>query len=104
MPAAISSLPKLSFFNVTGSTDSVAYASSANSSPATQGSMPEIFWIPVQNTRIGLQYTHFTKYLGARSNYDGHGRHASDNDTLFLYLWACGATPMTKGSCGASRI
>jgi len=78
----------LAFFNVTGSTDSVAYASSANFSPATQGWIPEIFWIPVQNIRVGLQYTHFTKYLGSRSNYDGTGRNASDNDTLFVYLWA----------------
>ncbi|WP_233888964.1 cytochrome C [Paraburkholderia flagellata] len=78
----------LSFFNVTGSRDSVAYPGSANSSPATQGWTPEIFWIPVQNIRVGLQYTHFTKYLGARSNYDGLGRNASDNDTLFVYLWA----------------
>ncbi|SAL79737.1 cytochrome C [Caballeronia telluris] len=66
----------LSFFNVTGSTDTVAYAGSANASPATQGWTPEIFWIPVQNIRVGLQYTHFTKYLGARSNYDGNGRKA----------------------------
>ncbi|CAE6804354.1 hypothetical protein R75461_05344 [Paraburkholderia nemoris] len=78
----------LAFFNVTGSTDSVAYAGSANFSPATQGWIPEIFWIPVQNIRVGLQYTHFTKYLGSRSNYDGNGRNASDNDTLFVYLWA----------------
>jgi len=78
----------LSYFNVTGSTDSAAYGSSANFSPATSGWMPEIFWIPVQNIRIGVQYTHFTKYLGARSNYDGMGRNASDNDTLFVYLWA----------------
>lgn len=78
----------LSFFNITGSPDSVAYAGSANFSPATQGWTPEIFWIPVQNIRVGLQYTHFTKYLGARSNYDGRGRSASANDTLFLYFWA----------------
>jgi hypothetical protein len=77
-----------SFFNITGSTDSVAYANSANFSPATQGWTPEIFWIPVQYVRVGLQYTHFTKTLGTRSNYDGNGRNARDNDTLFLYLWA----------------
>lgn len=77
-----------SFFNITGSPDSVAYASSANFSPATQGWTPEIFWIPVQNIRVGVQYTHFTKYLGARSNYDGQGRNASANDTVFLYFWA----------------
>jgi hypothetical protein len=78
----------LSFFNTTGSSDSVAYGSSANFSPNTQGWMPEIFWIPIQNVRIGLQYTHFTKYLGATTNYDGNGRNARDNDTLFLYIWA----------------
>ncbi|WP_321937697.1 cytochrome C [Paraburkholderia sp. J8-2] len=78
----------LSFFNTTGSPDSVAYAGSANFSPNTQGWTPEIFWIPVQYLRIGLQYTHFTKYLGASTNYDGNGRNASSNDTLFLYLWA----------------
>jgi hypothetical protein len=78
----------LSFFNTTGSSDSAAYSSSASFYPNTQGWMPEIFWIPVQYVRIGLQYTHFTKFLGATTNYDGMGRNARDNDTLFLYLWA----------------
>lgn len=78
----------LSFFNTTGSPDSAAYGSSANFSPNTQGWTPEIFWIPVQYVRIGLQYTHFTKYLGVTTNYDGNGRNARDNDTLFLYVWA----------------
>jgi hypothetical protein len=78
----------LSFFNVTGSADSVAYASSANFHPNTQGWMPEIFWIPYQYVRLGVQYTHFTKFLGSKNNYDGTGRNASDNDTLFIYLWA----------------
>ncbi|WP_244145238.1 hypothetical protein [Paraburkholderia mimosarum] len=79
---------RASFCNGTGSRDSVAYPGSANFSPATQGWTPEILWIPVQNIRLGLQYTHFTRYLGARSNYDGLGRNASNNDTLFVYLWA----------------
>ncbi|WP_341316737.1 cytochrome C [Paraburkholderia sp. IMGN_8] len=78
----------LSFFNTTGSPDSAAYSGSANFSPNTQGWMPEIFWIPVQNIRVGVQYTHFTKFLGASNNYDGNGRNARDNDTLFVYLWA----------------
>lgn len=77
----------VSFFNITGSSDSVAYASSANFSPNTQGWTPEIFWMPVKNIRMGVQYTHFTKYLGARTNFDGNGRNASNNDTLFVYLW-----------------
>jgi hypothetical protein len=78
----------LSFFNTTGSPDSSTYSASANLHPNTQGWMPEIFWIPIQYVRIGLQYTHFTRFLGATSNYDGTGRNARDNDTLFLYLWA----------------
>jgi hypothetical protein len=78
----------LSFFNTTGGTDSMAFAGGANFSPATQGWTPEIFWIPIQYLRIGVQYTHFTKFLGARSNFDGNGRNARDNNTLFVYLWA----------------
>jgi hypothetical protein len=37
--------------------------------------------------RIGLQYTAYTKYNGARDNYDGFGRNARDNNSLFLYAW-----------------
>lgn len=77
-----------SFFNSKGSPDSGAYAGSAKFSPNTQGWTPEIFWIPVQYLRIGLQFTHFTKYLGATTNYDGNGRNASSNDTLYFYVWA----------------
>jgi hypothetical protein len=49
---------------------------------------PEIFWTPVQNVRVGLQYFMWDKYLGAKSNYDGNGRNAKDNNTLFVYVWA----------------
>ncbi|MDN7904564.1 cytochrome C [Burkholderia diffusa] len=77
----------LSFFNTTGTPDSAMYSGSANFHPNTQGWTPEIFWIPVQYVRVGLQYTHFTRFLGAATNYDGTGRNARDNDTLFLYLW-----------------
>jgi hypothetical protein len=44
------------------------------------------FW-PWLNFRIGLQYTHWTKFDGATMNYNGIGRNASDNNTLFLYVW-----------------
>jgi len=77
----------LSFFNTTGTADSTAYAASANFHPNSQGWTPEIFWMPDQHIRVGVQYTHFTKFLGATTNYDGNGRNARDNDTLFVYLW-----------------
>jgi hypothetical protein len=29
----------------------------------------------------------YTKFNGARNNYDGSGRNASDNNTLYLLAW-----------------
>jgi hypothetical protein len=57
-------------------------------SPATRGATFEGFWMPLQNLRVGLQYTAYAKYNGARDNYDGFGRSARDNNSLFLYAWA----------------
>ncbi len=48
---------------------------------------PKSFVTPVQYLRIGLQYTMYDRYNGASHNYDGAGRNASDNDSLFLYFW-----------------
>lgn len=70
----------LSFFNLKGSTNN-------QSDPATSGATYEAFFIPVQNIRIGAQYTSYNKYLGASTNYDGAGRNASDNNSMFLYVW-----------------
>ena len=42
---------------------------------------------PWANVRLGAQYTAYSKYNGSSSNYDGSGRKASDNDTLFLFAW-----------------
>jgi hypothetical protein len=56
--------------------------------PATRGVTLEAFWTPVQYVRIGAQYTAYSRFNGASENYDGFGRNARDNNTLFLYLWA----------------
>jgi hypothetical protein len=56
--------------------------------PATRGSTYELFWMPTQYVRVGVQYTAYSKFNGATNNYDGLGRNAHDNDTLFLYTWA----------------
>jgi hypothetical protein len=66
----------LGSFNSTGSTNN-----------DTRGWTYEAFWTPIQNIRIGAQYTTYSKFAGASSNYDGLGRNASDNNTLFLYVW-----------------
>lgn len=82
----------LAFFNQTGSTNSALYDptpvyGNINANPAIRGFTSEVFWTPVQYLRIGLQFTTYSKYNGAAHNYDGAGRNASDNNSLFLYLW-----------------
>jgi hypothetical protein len=77
----------LAYTDVNGSADATAYPDSASSSPDTRMWTPEIFWLAMQNLRVGLQYNHFTQYLGATNNYDGNGRNASENDTTYLYMW-----------------
>lgn len=88
----------LTWFSTTGSADDTLYpgmedgapipisGSSANS-PNTRGWIPELFWIPEQHMRVGAQYFKFKRYNGATVNYDGAGRDARGNDTLFIYLW-----------------
>ena len=82
----------LGFFNQTGATNSALYdptrvSGNISGNPAVRGLTSEAFWMPVQYLRIGLQYTTYSKYNGASHNYDGAGRNAADNNTLFLYLW-----------------
>jgi len=65
-----------------------SYASSANNSPNSTLWTPEIFWLPIQNLRVGLQYNLFTDYLGSATKYDlNSSRNASDNNSAFLYAW-----------------
>jgi len=79
----------LSYFSTTGSSDAGLYQdASAVNNPDTRGWIPEVFWTPVQYMRVGMQYFKYDRFNGAASNYDGAGRNAKDNNTLFLYVWA----------------
>ncbi len=42
---------------------------------------------PWVNLKLGVQYIAYTQFNGAARNYDGFGRNASDNDTLYLFAW-----------------
>ena len=42
---------------------------------------------PFANLKIGLRSTIYTRFNGGTTNYDGFGRNASGNNTLFLYSW-----------------
>ena len=82
----------LGYVSGRGSADPQLYNSpaplgSANNTPNTRFWVPEVFWIPVQYARVGVQYYKVTEFNGSSSNYDGNGRNASDNNTLFFYIW-----------------
>jgi hypothetical protein len=72
----------------TASAPSTRVSGNLSGNPATRGLTLETFWMPTQYTRIGAQYTAYNRYNGASDNYDGFGRNAQDNNTLFLYIWA----------------
>ena len=92
----------LAYFNTSGSSDSLLYPSDANGaspglgsasgSPDSTGYMFQATYLPWQNVQVGLQYTGYTKFNGASSNYNGAApgqasRSASDNNTVFVYGW-----------------
>jgi hypothetical protein len=77
----------LAYTSVRGSSDSILNAN-PSAVPNSRLWVPEIFWNPVQYVRVGLQYYMWDQYQGAKSNYDGNGRNARDNNTVFLYVWA----------------
>lgn len=90
------------YFDTRGSRDADLYAAepdsgSAAGRPDSRGTTYQVDWTPwgkadswlrpFVNARIGIQYTAYSKFNGARRNYDGFGRNASDNNTLFTFLW-----------------
>jgi hypothetical protein len=83
----------LAYFSTMGDTDAGLYGpgsvgGSNNSSPNSNGYIVEFNYVPIQYIRVMLQYTGYGKFNGARGNYDGAGRDSSNNDTLFLNIWA----------------
>jgi hypothetical protein len=80
----------LAYFSTTGSADAGLYGTDADGNartPNSNGYIIELDYLPIQNVRVMLQYTAYNKFDGAKNNYDGNGRNASDNNTLFLNLW-----------------
>jgi hypothetical protein len=80
------------YFQTTGTTDPILFApapltGSRTGSPNTRGGIGEITMNPWQNTRFALQYVFYSMFNGGSANYDAAARRASDNNTLFLYLW-----------------
>lgn len=90
----------LGAFHTGGSPDPELYApepetGSRTAAPDTTGYVAQADWTPFggegqstfANLRLGLQYKGYTKFNGAKANYDGHGRNAADNNTLSAFAW-----------------
>jgi hypothetical protein len=82
----------VSHFSTTGGSDPVLYApaavvGSANGSPNTNGYILEVDYLPWLNTKLQAQYIDYQKFNGGTTNYDGSGRSASYNNTVYLLLW-----------------
>ncbi len=80
-------------FSTTGTSDVLLYPAaaavlgSARGKPDTQGAVFEVDFLPWLNTKLGVEYTLYTKFNGSSHNYDGFGRNAADNNTLFVFVW-----------------
>ena len=89
-------------FNVSGTTNHLLFApipvfGSGSGSPDSSGFIAKLEWVPFGkfgsfaspwvNVRTGLQYTGYWRFNGGSTNYDGFGRSAKDNNSLFLYAW-----------------
>lgn len=60
---------------------------SATGSPNSAGYLWEFDYLPRRDVRLMLQYTRYSRFNGAATDYDGQGRNARDNNALYLMLW-----------------
>jgi hypothetical protein len=80
----------IGYFNVTGTPDPLLLptgpvtGNANNGDPRSGGYIANVSWWPVQNIGLTLQYTGYTRFNGAATNYDGSGRNADSNNTLYL--------------------
>ena len=80
------------YFNTYGSTNTSLYSpnsvtGSRNGKPNSDGFIAEVDYQPWMNTKLALQYTLYNSFNGSSHNYDGSGRNASANNTLYLLAW-----------------
>ena len=85
------------YFNTDGTVDGTLY-DGRNHSPRNDGFVFQLSWLPLSrrggpkywpdsSVKVSLQYVMYNRFDGARRNYDGNGRNASDNNTLYLETW-----------------
>ena len=79
-------------FATWGTSDPLLYAAapvsgSANGSPNSSGYLLQAGFWPAQNVELSAAYQGYLKFNGAGANYDGAGRSASQNNTVYLNVW-----------------
>jgi len=78
------------WFNTTGTSDlglfpnNAALTGNFNGDPRGAGYIANFTYWPWQNLLLGVQYTGYTRFNGAQNNYDGAGRNANSNNTIYL--------------------
>jgi hypothetical protein len=76
-------------FDTGGTVDPLLYppgtvSGSANGNPRGSGYLANVSFWPWQNLQLAAQYTGYARFNGGSTNYDGSGRNASSNNTLYL--------------------
>ena len=79
----------LGWFDTSGSADAALYPPGAvsgnfNGDPKSAGYIANLSVWPWQNVQLAAQYTGYTRFNGAATNYDGANRNASANNTVYL--------------------
>ena len=87
----------MAVFDTTGSANQTIYGGNRTSKPDSTGLMFQVDGTPFGaggspfgprfNVRVGIQYTLYTQFNGAGSNWDGAGSNAADNNTLRVFTW-----------------
>ena len=80
------------FLTTSGDADTGLYppesvTGSRTGSPNSTGFIGELSLMPWLNTRFAAQYVLWTKFNGSSDDYDGSGRGAQGNSTLYLCTW-----------------
>jgi hypothetical protein len=86
------------YFMKDGDADPLLYSGSANGSPRSDGFVLQANYLPFNkdggpkfwsksNVKLSVQYTFYNRFDGAKTNYDGAGANARDNNTLYLEAW-----------------
>ncbi len=82
----------LAYFATSGDRDTLLHrpapvAGTRTGRPNSSGLIGELAFLPWLNTRFALQYVAYARFNGSHDDYDGFGRSASDNNTLYLLAW-----------------